>query len=69
METGSSLTQIPGVRYLQTKSRTKGWAYIASWAHRITGVLLILYVLLHILTLSALKNYTLLPALCGELVA
>lgn len=56
METGSSLTKIPGVRYLQTKSRTRGWAYIASWAHRITGVMLILYVLLHILTLSALKN-------------
>jgi succinate dehydrogenase cytochrome b556 subunit len=56
MESGSSLTKIPGVRYLQTKSRTRGWAYIASWAHRITGVMLILYVLLHILTLSALKN-------------
>jgi len=56
METVFSLTKIPGVRYLQTMSRTRGWPYIASWGHRITGVMLTLYVLLHILTLLALRN-------------
>jgi len=56
METTYPFTKIPGLRYLQTVARTRGWLYLASWGHRITGVLLVLYVCFHILTLSALGN-------------
>jgi succinate dehydrogenase / fumarate reductase cytochrome b subunit len=56
METPYPLTKIVGVKHLYILSRTRGWPYIASWTHRITGVMLTLYVLLHILTLSALRN-------------
>jgi len=56
METADPFTRIPGVKYLRILSRSRGWPYIASWAHRITGVMLTLYILLHILTLSALRN-------------
>lgn len=37
-------------------ARQKGWPYIMSWIHRITGVLLVGYALLHIKTLSLLSN-------------
>lgn len=40
----------------QTLARSRGWPYLASWAHRITGVLLVLYVWFHIITLSLLCN-------------
>jgi succinate dehydrogenase cytochrome b556 subunit len=56
MEMTYPFTKIPGLRYLQTVARTRGWLYLASWGHRITGVLLVLYVCFHILTLSALEN-------------
>lgn len=35
-------------------ARTRGWPFLIAWGHRITGVLLALYVLLHIYTLSFL---------------
>ena len=35
-------------------SFTKGWPYITAWAHRITGVLLVVYICFHIITLSSL---------------
>jgi succinate dehydrogenase / fumarate reductase cytochrome b subunit len=41
---------------LRTLARSRGWPYLASWAHRITGVLLVLYVWFHIITLSSLSN-------------
>jgi succinate dehydrogenase / fumarate reductase cytochrome b subunit len=41
---------------LQTLARSRGWPYLASWAHRITGVLLVLYVWFHIITLFSLCN-------------
>ena len=56
MEQTYSFTKIPGLKYLQNVARTRGWLYLASWGHRITGVLLVLYICLHILTLSALEN-------------
>ena len=49
-------TKIPGVGYLQTLARTRGWPYVASCAQRISGVLLVLYVCFHIITLSVLRN-------------
>lgn len=52
----SSLTKITGITYLRIMARSRGWPYIASWAHRITGVMLVIYVLFHIMTLSTLRN-------------
>ncbi len=37
-------------------SQNKGWSYVIGWAHRLTGVLLLLYALLHINTLSSLTQ-------------
>ena len=51
-----SLARIPGVRYLQTLSRTRGWPYVVAWAHRVSGLLLVLYAWLHIITLSGLRS-------------
>jgi succinate dehydrogenase hydrophobic anchor subunit len=36
--------------------KTRGWPFLAAWAHRITGVLLILYIFFHIITLSLLTD-------------
>lgn len=35
-------------------ARSRGWAFIMTWAHRIAGLILVLYMLFHIFTLSAL---------------
>lgn len=48
--------KIPGVSYLQTVARTRGWRYVAAWGHRITGALLVLYVWFHIITMSSLTD-------------
>ena len=45
-----STARIPGVRYLHTLARTRGWPYVVAWAHRITGLLLVIYGCLHIQT-------------------
>ena len=37
-------------------ARSRGWPYILSWAHRATGVILVLYLLIHVYTLSALPK-------------
>ncbi|MCF8110032.1 MAG: succinate dehydrogenase, hydrophobic membrane anchor protein [Desulfobacteraceae bacterium] len=42
--------------YLKILHRTRGWAFWAAWAQRATGVLLLLYVWLHIITLSGLSQ-------------
>ena len=36
--------------------RTRGWPYLAAWVHRVTGAMLLLYVFLHIYTLSSLTD-------------
>ena len=36
-------------------SKTRGWPFVVAWFHRITGILLILYVWFHIYTLSFLN--------------
>ena len=43
------------VPYVSRYAKTRGWAFILSWCHRITGLLLVLYVWFHIATLSALS--------------
>ncbi len=47
------LNKIP---YVAFYANTRGWAFILSWGHRITGLLLVLYVWLHLITLSALRS-------------
>ena len=37
-------------------AKTRGWLFIVSWAHRITGILLVLYLWFHIYTLSFLAD-------------
>ena len=37
-------------------AKTRGWPFVLAWAHRIAGVLLVLYVFFHIYTLTALQE-------------
>ena len=43
------------IPYVSRYAKTRGWAFILSWCHRITGLVLVLYVWFHIATLSALS--------------
>jgi succinate dehydrogenase hydrophobic anchor subunit len=43
------------IPYVSRYAKTRGWAFILCWCHRITGLLLVLYVWFHIATLSALS--------------
>jgi len=47
------LNKIP---YVGSYANTRGWAFILSWSHRITGLILVLYVWFHLITLSALSS-------------
>lgn len=46
------LNRIPFVAFY---AKARGWEFILSWSHRITGLLLLLYVWFHLITLSALS--------------
>ena len=37
-------------------AKTRGWPFVLAWAHRIAGVLLVLYAFFHIFTLTALQE-------------
>ncbi len=52
----SNIRKIAGIQYMQDLSRTHGWPYLISWSHRISGVLLAIYVCFHIITLSTLQD-------------
>ena len=41
---------------LSSYAQTRGWGYLLTWAHRITGVMLVLYMLFHVYTLSGLHE-------------
>lgn len=47
------LNKIP---YVSFYADTRGWAFILSWSHRIAGLLLLVYVWFHLITLSALSS-------------
>jgi succinate dehydrogenase / fumarate reductase cytochrome b subunit len=47
------LNKIP---YIAFYAHTRGWAFILSWGHRITGLLMVVYVWFHLITLSALSS-------------
>ncbi|MCP4752374.1 MAG: hypothetical protein GY866_15885 [Proteobacteria bacterium] len=49
----SRMERLPVVRFW---TRIPGFAYIMAWSHRLTGILLVLYIGLHIATLSYLKT-------------
>ena len=49
---------LPGLEKLPVISfygKTRGWPFVISWIHRISGISLVLYVLIHIYTLSFLS--------------
>jgi succinate dehydrogenase / fumarate reductase cytochrome b subunit len=46
------LNKIP---YVAFYAMTRGWEFVLSWGHRLTGLLLLLYVWFHLITLSALS--------------
>jgi len=54
--TDQSLGLIKKIPYVAFYANTRGWAFILSWGHRISGLLLVLYVWFHLITLNALKN-------------
>ncbi len=43
-------------RRLAALGQGRGWSYVISWAHRVSGLFLLLYVLLHIYNLSSLTQ-------------
>ena len=43
------------VPFLSESARSHGWHYVISWCHRISGVGLVVYLLIHIYTLSSLQ--------------
>jgi succinate dehydrogenase cytochrome b556 subunit len=44
------------VPFLSAYARSRGWHYVISWCHRISGVGLVFYLLFHIYTLSSLQT-------------
>ncbi len=55
----SQCERLPVLAYY---TRGRGWPFILSWAHRATGVVLVLYLLLHVYTLSSLIEPTVFAA-------
>ena len=56
MELIARLSHLPGFAQLQSIRTAKGDGYLLAWAHRISGLLLLVYVILHINTLASLSN-------------
>lgn len=49
-------SKIPGLAKIDNLTRTKGWPYAATWAHRVSGVILAIYLVFHVITLSSLQT-------------
>jgi succinate dehydrogenase / fumarate reductase cytochrome b subunit len=49
----SGLENVPIVSFY---ARTRGWPFVIAWLHRISGMLMVLYIWLHIYTLSFLAT-------------
>ncbi len=47
---------MPMVSFFRTQIQNNGWPFLATWAHRISGVLLVAYVWFHIITLYGLND-------------
>ncbi len=52
-ESGGVLSKLPLVSEL---ARTRGWPYVISWGHRISGLLLIGYALFHVYTIAGVAD-------------
>jgi len=52
----SIVTKIEQLPIISVYAKTRGWPYVISWLHRITGILLVIYALFHIYTLSLLQT-------------
>ena len=52
----SKYLNIPLLNIGTTLLKTRGWPFAAAWAHRLTGLIVLVYVGFHILTLDALQN-------------
>ncbi|HUU50581.1 MAG TPA: hypothetical protein VMW81_06460, partial [Nitrospinota bacterium] len=53
------LNRIPFISFY---ANTRGWKFVLSWSHRIAGLVLVLYLLFHIYTLSLLSSPSLFTA-------
>lgn len=60
---GKARTRIPGVVFstepffqLASVAKARGWWYLLSWGHRISGILLLIFLILHIWTISTLVD-------------
>ena len=53
---GSILSLSDSIPFLSYYANTRGWKFVLSWSHRIFGLILVVYLLLHIYTLSLLSN-------------
>ncbi|MDZ7760511.1 MAG: succinate dehydrogenase, hydrophobic membrane anchor protein [Desulfovermiculus sp.] len=49
-------SRLENISCIGKKVKSNGWPYILAWVHRITGLLLILYLFVHIATLSSLTS-------------
>jgi succinate dehydrogenase hydrophobic membrane anchor protein len=47
------LEKLPGIAFY---GKTRGWPFVMAWIHRIAGIGLVIYVLIHIYTLSFLST-------------
>ena len=51
-----ALRMVEKVFFISIYARSRGWPYVLTWAHRLTGICVAAYVLLHIYTLSFLRD-------------
>ena len=59
MNSGSGGWAVPllnKVPFLSDYARSHGWHYVISWCHRVSGVGLVVYLLVHLYTLSQLRT-------------
>ncbi len=50
------LPRLERIPVISDYARTRGWSFILSWLHRISGILLVLYVFFHVYTLTFLQT-------------
>ena len=48
------LSMLERLPFLSVHVRAKGWSFILSWCHRVAGIILVIYVWFHILSLESL---------------
>ena len=50
------LTGVERLPMVSGYAKTRGWPFVIAWIHRITGILLVFYVLFHVYTLMSLQT-------------